>query len=250
MLRLKPELARIHVRQDRGAQIGTLIVATSGVQLAAGFFSTFMSLRVTQENFSAIIVSLVLSSYFAGFTAGAFFCGHIIERVGHIRAYAAFAGLVVAATVTMPLLIKPFPWVVLRATVGFGCAGLFVATEGWLNAKAEPAQRGRVFSIYMIGTFIALGLGQLLVGHVDIKSPISFDIIVVFFAIALAMVSMTRAEPPQVIVTAALPYGQLTRAAPVAVAGAALSGLISGAFYALVPVWMLGKGNDHMPSAW
>jgi MFS family permease len=233
------------IRQDMGPQIGALIVATSGVQLAAGFFGTFMSLRVTEENFSAIASSLVLSSYFAGFTAGAFFCGRIIERVGHIRAYAAFGGLVVAATVAMPLLVKPLPWVVLRAAVGFGCAGLFVTTEGWLNAKSEPAQRGRVFSTYMVGTFIALGLGQLLVGHVDIKAPISFDIIVVFFAIALAIVSMAHAEPPQIIVAAALPYGQLARTAPVAVAGAALSGLISGAFYALVPVWMLGKGNDH-----
>ena len=228
-----------------GAQIGALIVATSGVQLAAGFFGTFISLRVTLENFSAIAAALVLSSYFAGFTVGAAFCGRIIERVGHIRAYAAFGGLVVAATVAMPLLVKPLPWLVLRAIVGFGCAGLFVTTEGWLNVKAEPAKRGRVFSIYMVGTFVALGLGQLLVGQVDIKAPVSFDIIVVFFAMALAIVSMTRAEPPQIIIAAALPYGQLARAAPVAVAGAALSGLISGAFYALVPVWMQGKGNNH-----
>jgi MFS family permease len=133
---------------------------------------------------------------------------------------------------------------VLRAAIGFGCAGLFVTTEGWLNAKVEPAQRGRVFSTYMVGTFIALGLGQLLVGQVDIKSPAAFDIIVILFAVALAIVSMTRAEPPQVKVAAKLPYGQLTRAAPVAVAGAALNGLISGAFYALVPVWMQGKGHD------
>jgi MFS family permease len=228
-----------------GAQIGALILATSGVQLAAGFFGTFISLRVTVENFSAIAAALVLSSYFAGFTAGAIFCGRIIERVGHIRAYAAFGGLAVAATVVMPLLVKPLPWLVLRAMVGFGCAGLFVTTEGWLNAKAEPAKRGRVFSIYMVGTFVALGLGQLLVGRVDIRASASFDIIVVFFAMALALVSMTRAEPPRVIIAAALPYGALARAAPVAVAGAALSGLISGAFYALVPVWMQGKGNDH-----
>jgi len=144
-----------------GAQIGALIVATSGVQLAAGFFGTFISLRVTLENFSAIAAALVLSSYFAGFTVGAAFCGRIIERVGHIRAYAAFGGLVVAATVAMPLLVKPLPWLVLRAIVGFGCAGLLVTTEGWLNAKAEPAKRGRVFSIYMVGTFVALGLGHL-----------------------------------------------------------------------------------------
>ena len=51
----------------------------------------------------------------------------------------------------MPLRVGPLPWLTLRAAVGFGCAELFVATESWLNAKAEPAQRGRVFSAYMFG---------------------------------------------------------------------------------------------------
>src|SRR5262245_50896091 len=129
-----------------GAQIGTLIIATSIVQLANGFFGTFISLRVAIEDFDATMAGLVLSSYFAGFTVGALYCGRIIERCGHIRAYAAFAGMVVAATAAMPLLVVPAPWLVLRAIIGFGCAGLFVATESWLNAKAPPLERGRVFS--------------------------------------------------------------------------------------------------------
>ena len=89
------------------AQIGTLIIATSGVQLANGFFGTFISLRVALEDFDATVAGLVLSSYFAGFTFGAVRCGRIIERIGHIRAYAAFAGVVVAATVAMPLWLSP-----------------------------------------------------------------------------------------------------------------------------------------------
>ena len=121
------------------AQIGTLIVATSAIQLANGFFGTFISLRVGIEGFNSTVAGLVLSSYFAGFILGALRCGRIIERIGHIRAYAAFAGLAVAATAAMPLLIKPLSWLVLRAVVGFGCAGLFVTTESWLNAKTEPS---------------------------------------------------------------------------------------------------------------
>ena len=79
-------------------QIGILVTATSLIQLANGFFGTFISLRVAIENFDVTLAGLVLSSYFAGFTLGALRCGRIIERIGHIRAYAAFCGLVVAAT--------------------------------------------------------------------------------------------------------------------------------------------------------
>lgn len=224
------------------AQIGTLIIATSGIQFANGFFGTFISLRVALEDFGATMAALVLSSYFAGFTVGAVYCGRIIERIGHIRAYAAFAGLVVAATAAMPLLVEALPWLVLRALIGLGCAGLFVTTESWLNAKARPSERGRVFSLYMVGTFIGLAFGQILIGQAEVEAASPFNVISALFAVALVMVCTTRAEPPQAAAAPTLPYGQLARAAPVAVAGSAVSGLIASAFYALVPAWMQGEG--------
>jgi MFS family permease len=227
------------------AQVGTLIVATSLIQLANGFFGTFISLRVAIEDFGATLSGLVLSSYFAGFTVGALVCERIIERVGHIRAYAAFAGLVVAATAAMPLFTGPLSWLVLRAVVGFGCAGIFTATESWLNVKAQPAQRGRVFSIYMLGTFVALALGQLLIGRADIEAATPFSAIAALFAVALVMVSATRAEPPRGTSRAALPFGHVLGAAPLAVVGCVVSGLVSATFYALVPAWMQDEGVDQ-----
>jgi MFS family permease len=127
-------------------QIGVVILATSGVQLAVGFFGTFISLRVPLENFTATVSALVLSGYFAGYTIGAVCCTRIIERVGHIRAYAALASLAVMATAVMPLVTNGLAWLLLRAVIGFGCAGLFITTEGWLTAKATPAERGRMRS--------------------------------------------------------------------------------------------------------
>jgi MFS family permease len=224
------------------AQIGTLIVATSAIQLGNGFFGTFISLRVPIEHFGAIAAGLVLSSYFAGFTLGALLCSRIIERVGHIRAYAAFAGLAVAATAAMPLLVGPLSWMVLRGVIGFGCAGLFVATESWLNAKAEPASRGRVFATYMVGTFVALAIGQLLIARAEVEATSPFMIVIILFAAALMMVSATRAEQPTATSAPFLSYRQLTQAAPIATFGSVLSGLIGGAFYALVPAWMQGEG--------
>jgi MFS family permease len=57
------------------------------------------------------------------------------------------------------------------------------------------------------------------------------------------MVGTTRAEPPRLTAAATLPYGELARAAPVAVVvGGALSGLTSSSFYALVPASMQDEG--------
>jgi MFS family permease len=232
-----PSSASIH------AQIGTLVAATSLIQLANAFCNTFVSLRVAIASLDA--PGLVLSAYFAGFTLGALRCDRIIGRIGHIRAYAAFAGLVAVATVGMPLLGGSVAWVVLRAMVGFGCAGVFVTTESWLNAKALPAERGRVFSVYMVATFVALALGQLLIARADIRAESAFNVTVALCAMALIMVTTARVEPPRVSGEAGLPYGALPRAAPVAVMGSALSGLVCGAFYALVPAWMQDQHTER-----
>jgi len=223
-------------------QIGTLIVATSLIQLANGFFVTFLSLRLTSLDFGTVLTGLVLSAYFAGFTVGAIGCGGVIQRIGHIRAYAAFAGTVVVATAVMSLIVSPWAWIACRAAIGMGCVGLFITTESWLNAKAQPDQRGRVFSTYMVGTFLALAIGQLLIGKLAMDSAVPFNIITVLFALALVMVSTTRAEAPRIAPESELRYGELARQAPVAVVGCAISGMVSSAFYALVPAWMLTNG--------
>ena len=168
---------------------------------------------------------------------GALRSERIIEWIGHLRAYAAFAGLVVAATAAMPLLPGPLSWLALRAVVGFGCAGIFTATESWLSAKAEPAQRGRVFSTYMFGTFVALALGQLLIGRTNIQAVTPFNAIAALFAVALVMVSATRAEPPRVTASAALSFAHLSRTAPVAVVGCVVSGLATATFCVVGSTW-------------
>ena len=112
----------------------------------------------------------------------------------------------------------------------------------WLNAKAEPTERGRIFSAYMFGTFLALALGQLLIGKAKVETADPFNAIAVLFAVALVIVSTTRAEPPRGTASTSLPFGQLSRAAPVAVAGCMVSGLVSASFYSLVPAWMQDEG--------
>jgi len=60
--------------------------------------------------------------------------------------------------------------------------------------------------------------------------------------VALVLVSAARAEAPRASAAAKLRFGSLAQAAPTAVVGCALSGLISGTFCALVPAWMQDRG--------
>ncbi|MBC9205361.1 MFS transporter [Roseomonas aerophila] len=223
------------------AQLGALILATSIVQLANGFFTTVLSLRLGLESFDPALEGVVMSAYFIGFTIGSVTCGRLLRRIGHIRAYAAFGGIVIAATAILAAVVDLAAWGLMRAAIGYGCAGLFVTTESWLHAKAPSATRGRVFAVYMVGTFIALALGQLLVGALPVEGSLPFQIILALFAVALVMVSTTSAEPPAIAAEGRLAYAELIRAAPLAVLGCFIAGMVSATFYAVFPAWMLAN---------
>ena len=58
-----------------------------------GLLSTLLTLRLNAEGAAAGWIGLVSSAYFAGLVLGAFVNVRLIQRIGHIRAYAAYASL-------------------------------------------------------------------------------------------------------------------------------------------------------------
>ena len=226
------------------AAVGSLVVAISLIQLANGYMGTLISIRLAGAQVEPLITGIVTSAYFVGYAAGAATCHRLIGRAGHIRAFAAFAALVAAAFLGHALYFEPALWAVLRAIVGFGCAALFVATESWLNAKVTPASRGAVFAIYMVATYTTFAGGQFVL---NLASPADFTLFAlaaILCCLGLLLVAMTRAEQPVPTPINRLKAGELAAAAPVAVVGCFASGLVCGAFYALVPVYAQSNGRS------
>lgn len=224
------------------AAVGALILGMSMVQLANGYLGTLVSMRVVALDFGAGIGGTVLAAYYAGYTLGAARAGRIIERVGHIRAFAALAGLVGAAVALQPVLPWPAFWVLARGATGFGLAGLFIATESWLNVKASPSSRGAVFALYMVATYATFGGGQFLLNIGDAQGLELFALAAALFCLALIPVSTTTAEVPRMPPGPRLSLRELRQLAPVAVFGCAAAGLIGSTYYALVPAYATMQG--------
>src|SRR4029078_3235714 len=106
------------------------------------------------------------------------------------------------------ILTGAMPWILLRGIIGFGCAGLNVTTASWLNCKTEPAERGRIFARYMVGNFIALALGQLLIIQARVETMAPFSGIAALLALSLIIMSMTRADPHERLPARRVPYGE------------------------------------------
>ena len=226
--------------------VGSLILSISLIQLANGYIGTLIGIRLAAAHIEPVIAGIITSAYFAGYAAGAVLCNRLIDRTGHIRAFAAFAALVTVTLLGYSLYFDAILWAVLRALMGFGCAGLFVATESWLNARSSAATRGTVFATYMVATYATFAGGQFVL---NLAAPTGFSLFAlaaILFSVAVMLVSITKAVPPVPVPSARLKAGELAAAAPVAVAGCFAGGLITGAFYALVPMFAQSTGRSML----
>lgn len=220
----------------------SLILGISLIQLVNGYIATLIGIRLAAAGTDALATGIVTSAYFFGYATGSVLCNRLIQRVGHIRAFATFAAIEAVSVLGLAIHFDPLLWTVLRLVAGFGCAGLFVATESWLNVKAHAAIRGKVFAIYMVSTYVAFAASQFILLLAPPTSVLLFEVGAIILCIALALVATTRSEQPAILPIVRLKVGELVRAAPVAVAGCFAGGLVSGAFFALVPVFGQSSG--------
>lgn len=224
---------------------GATIIGTSFVQIANGYLATLVSMSSAAAGFSPFTIGIILASYYGGYTLGAATIGSVLQRVGHIRLFAALAGLVAASVAMLPVWTSAPAWILIRFVTGVGCAGLFITAESWLNGMSTSKNRGTVFAIYMVATSAALGGGQFLLNIPFSGNFELFSIAAALFCLALVPVSLTRSTAPSLVESPRLTLGDLKRLAPVAVAGCAASGLASSAFYSLIPAYAQIEGISH-----
>ena len=94
------------------------------------------------------ISGIILSIHYVGLIVGAIRSRDLIDRVGHIRAFAAYATILSAAVIFHALVEDQFVWMLLRLIFGLCFGGLVAIFESWISDAAEPSQRGFVVSFY------------------------------------------------------------------------------------------------------
>ena len=201
-----------------------------------GLLNTLLSTRMALENFSTTTNGAVLSCYFIGLLAGSFFCRHLVERVGHIRAFTVFAAVTGSAALLHGLYLSALFWGLLRFLCGATTFGLFMVIESWLNECTEPAFRGRVFSIYMTLTYLGIGVGQQLITFGDGAGHEAFILAGVLFSMCLVPVSATAGTHPRLPERQRIRFAVLFEKAPLGMLGCMMAGLTNSAFYSMMPV--------------
>ena len=225
--------------------ITALLASMAILLLGGGLMGSLLSIRMSFEAIDPLIKGLVLSAYYVGLVVGSQQAGRIIRQAGHIRAFAIFAALCTAAILLQGLYLLPAAWFLLRVVIGFSTAGIYMVVESWLNERADPASRGRVFSLYQIISYVALGAGQFLLHLGDPAGAELFMVVGLLFALCLVPVALSRASnPPEPSPHVPMALRQTIAGAPLAAWTCLASGLSSGAVFTLTPAFALRLGLD------
>lgn len=207
-----------------------LLLGIGLIMLGNGLQGTLLGLRATLEGFPTNVTGFVMTGYFAGFLGGSVLAPRIVNRVGHIRVFAALASLASASALVHAVFVDPWSWGAMRLVTGFSYAGLYVVAESWLNDRATNETRGQILSIYMVVTYGGMTLGQLLLNLGDPTGFSLFVLISVLVSLALVPISLTAVAAPAFDQPASVSLRQLIRVSPLGVFG----GLGAGAAYGVI----------------
>lgn len=222
----------------------SLLLATSILLIGNGLLGTLIPLRAGMEHFATATIGGIGSVYFAGFLAGCVLGPHIVRRAGHIRSFAALAGLASVLPLLHVLVIDPFAWGGLRALHGFCFAGLYMVIESWLNERATNETRGRLFSVYLIVNFSSITLGQLVLNTADPAGFTLFAIVSILTSLALVPISLTTSVQPAPIASTEIYIAKLYKLSPVGLMGSFVVGLTNAPFWTLGPLFAKDSGLD------
>lgn len=230
-----------------GRTYSALYLATVLIQFAATLLISHLALRVSAGGASAFWVGALMAANALGMAAGGSIGRMLIERLGHVRAYAAGTGIIVTAVLAHEVSAAlPF-WLLLRGIAGIAMMAQLMALESWLNEHAANQERGRVLAMYMIATYVGMMLGQLGLTAGDGVDGRALSGVAMAFALCIVPVVMTRIPQPIVLARARSGYRVLLRSVPQALATVLVSGMINGAFFGLAAVYarQQGMGADE-----
>ena len=220
----------------------SLLLSYGLLLFANGLFSTLLGVRTQVEGFSPDLVGFIVSAYFFGLLLGGLFAARVVTRVGHIRAFAAFASFMSVSALMHPIFVEPTVWMILRMLSGFCMAGMIMVTESWLNETASNKTRGQVLSFYMITNYFAAGCGQFLLTLGDPSEYLLFSLASIIFSLALLPVLLTRTRAPTPMPAERMHVWTLYRIAPLGVFGVFCCGLVNSSIHGLSPVYATNMG--------
>ncbi|CAM4194579.1 MFS transporter [Pseudoalteromonas byunsanensis] len=207
-----------------------------------GLLTTYLALYLGQHNVSTFWIGLLTSFYYIGLLFGSKLGYHLIKSVGHIRAFSASTAVVTACVASHGISDNIYIWLVLRLVVGLGMMCNYMVLESWLNEQAAPEQRGRVFSFYMLTSYLGMVVGQFALSQFPQLGYAPLFLICIALSFGIVPISITRRIHPKPLKPLQVSLWGYFKRVPQSLTAVCFAGIINGSFYGLAPTFASQAG--------
>ncbi|WP_457151018.1 MFS transporter [Mesorhizobium sp. P5_C1] len=225
--------------------IASVIASMALIAVGNGLMFAYIPVRLGAEGFDPTWAGLIITGLSAGGLAGCILTGPLVRRVGHARAFMVLSALIALANAAVGAGPHPLLWIAARALYGFAICGLFIVAQSWLNDAVANAIRGRVMAFFYVAYVAGLGVGYATLAFVDIRTADAPLIGIVFTALSILPVGLTRLAQPPPPQAASVALGRAWRISPVGVAGMLAVGGLSMSIAGFAPIHATAKGYSQ-----
>ena len=202
-----------------------------------GMQGTLLGIRGSLEGISTAEMSYVTAAYFGGFLLGSRTVPGMIQKVGHVRVFAALGSLISAVLILYAVAPQWMVWSALRLIIGFSFSGVYITAESWLNAGATNETRGQALSAYMIVQMLGIITAQVLMNTADPAGYLLFVIPSVLVSFAFLPILLSQQPAPQFGTIQRMSFGRLFRTSPLGCVGIFMVGGVFSALFGMASVW-------------
>ncbi|MBB1342502.1 MFS transporter [Pseudoalteromonas sp. SG44-1] len=210
--------------------------------IGTGLLTTYLALYLGKNGISTFWIGLMTSCYYMGLLLGSKLGYHLIKSVGHIRTFAASTAAVLACVAAHGVSDNIYLWLALRLFVGLGMMCNYMVLESWLNEQAAPESRGRVFSFYMITSYLGMILGQFALAEFPELGYAPLFLVCMALAIGIIPISITRRIHPKPLKPIQVSLFDYFKKVPQSLTAVHFAGIINGSFYGLAPTFAKSSG--------
>lgn len=215
----------------------SLFLSVTLLQLSSGGLGPLDALSGLVSGFSTEQIGLLGSAHFIGFFLGCWWAPRLIGTIGHSRAFAVFAASGTIGILLHMAWVDPYAWSVMRVMSGLCVAGCFTVIEGWIQAKVNNENRGRMLGIYRVVDMGAGLIAQLVVSVLEPAQYLSYNVLAMICCASLLPLALTRIPPPETQPALRLKPMAAARISPAAAAGVIAAGVTAAGFRMVGPIY-------------
>jgi len=217
--------------------VSAIILSMIFVAAGSGLTSTFIPIRLASEGLTTGQIGAVVTAFSIGMLLGCIFGGKLVRRVGHIRAFSAYACLIIIVVLLMFWQTSFTAWLPLRFLHGFCTTSLFMISQSWLNESTSSKDRGKIIAFFYVSFTLAYGGGALILSQVDTSGIAPLLIACGLYATGVVPISTTRTPSPALPERISVDLRGGYRLSSVGMVGAFVSGMLGMTFQSVGPIY-------------